>query len=247
MLKAILLDLDNTLVLYDELVFFEVYFKNITAFFKDLFPPDAFQDRVTRAALSLCHQTGHRTNRDWFMERFLDGHTGDADTIWHRFEDYYATEFRNIEVSAAAPEGLHTTLKRLEEMGLKLVLASNPIFPRTALDSRLAWVGIDPGLFSFITDMESMSFVKPQEAYYLQIAEKIGEAPSNCLMVGNDRVNDLVAGRTGMKTFLATEADEIDYTSLRLTGDEVEPPSDVPPPDFVGAFHEVADVVNGLH
>jgi len=246
MLKAVLLDLDNTLVLYDELVFYERYFNNISAFFTDLFPPDEFQERVVRAALSLYMQNGVLNNRDFFMARFLDGHDRGIDAIWHRFEDYYVTEFPKIAVSVEVPNGLHRVLNRLRELDLKLILASNPIFPRPALDARIAWAGIDPDLFSFVTDMETMSHVKPQEAYYRQIATQIGEIPSACLMVGNDRINDLVAAKMGMKTFLATEAEEVDYSSLRLTEDEINLPRDIPPPDFEGPLLDVIDAVEQL-
>ena len=31
------------------------------------------------------------------------------------------------------------------------------------------------------------------------------EDPEHCLMVGDDLVNDMIAGKTGMKTFLTTD------------------------------------------
>jgi FMN phosphatase YigB (HAD superfamily) len=91
-----------------------------------------------------------------------------------------------------------------------------------------------------------MSFVKPRLEYYLQICEKIGEAPGNCLMVGNDPINDMVAGVTGMKTYLTTEVGEIDYTSLRFTVAEDSAPRHMHAPDFGGPFADVASVVEEL-
>ena len=82
--------------------------------------------------------------------------------------------------------------------------------------------------------------------YYLQICEKICEAPEECLMVGNDSINDMVAGVTGMKTYLTTEVGEIDYSSLRLTVDEDSAPERIPVPDFSGPFADVACVVREL-
>ena len=47
-----------------------------------------------------------------------------------------------------------------------------------------------------------MHFCKPYAEYYWEIAELIGCAPGECLMVGNAPVFDLAAGKVGMKTFL---------------------------------------------
>jgi FMN phosphatase YigB (HAD superfamily) len=126
------------------------------------------------------------------------------------------------------------------------VVASNPIFPLIVQQKRMAWAGIDRFRFDLVTHIENMSFVKPRLEYYLQICEKICEAPEECLMVGNDSINDMVAGVTGMKTYLTTEVGEIDYSSLRLTVDEDSAPERIPVPDFSGPFADVACVVREL-
>ena len=126
MLKAVLLDLDNTMVLYDELLFYERYFKSISVFFTDVFPPETFQERVIQAALALGDQDGSRSNQDFFMAHFLDGYDGSAEDIWQRFEAYYTHEFKKISVPIAVPKDLQHTLERLQRRDLKLVLASIP-------------------------------------------------------------------------------------------------------------------------
>jgi FMN phosphatase YigB (HAD superfamily) len=46
MLKDVLFDLDNTLVLYDEARFYEGYFRAISPLFSDLFSPEQFRERL---------------------------------------------------------------------------------------------------------------------------------------------------------------------------------------------------------
>jgi FMN phosphatase YigB (HAD superfamily) len=51
-----------------------------------------------------------------------------------------------------------------------------------------------------------MGTSKPNPAYYREIAEKIGCAPEDCVMVGNEVQNDILpAKRVGMKTFWVTD------------------------------------------
>lgn len=55
---------------------------------------------------------------------------------------------------------------------------------------------------SLITTYENMHNCKPSPRYYLEIAEKIGREPEECVMVGNDAEADIVpAAAAGMSTF----------------------------------------------
>jgi FMN phosphatase YigB (HAD superfamily) len=66
-----------------------------------------------------------------------------------------------------------------------------------------------------------MSTSKPNSAYYREIATRIGCAPSECVMVGNEVEMDILpARRVGMKTFWVTDAGAL--------------PTDVP---AIGAAH----------
>ncbi len=64
------------------------------------------------------------------------------------------------------------------------------------------------------------------------------------LMVGNDPVNDMVAGKAGLKTYLAddakgagrvTLADSKDFQKYQIPG--------IPEPDFKGPISDVIDVI----
>jgi FMN phosphatase YigB (HAD superfamily) len=90
-----------------------------------------------------------------------------------------------------------------------------------------------------------MSFVKPRLGYYRQICHKIGLDPRDCLMVGNDPVNDMIARKTGMQTYRTTEAEAVDYTSLTLTAKKKRGPGNIPPPDFSGPFEGIAQLAAG--
>jgi FMN phosphatase YigB (HAD superfamily) len=240
--KAVLLDLDNTMILFDEMTYFKHYFARLGRRFEDLFAPRELQHRIVRATLALANSRGAMSNRERFMRHFADGLHPLPPDLWQRFERFYRMEYDHFGIEVRTPGGLHKTLEKLRQSGLQLVLATNPVYPLRAIEKRLGWGGIDPRDFALITHMENMAFVKPHLGYYRQICRKIGLDPTDCIMVGNDPVNDIIARNTGMQTYLTTEADDVDYTSLNLTAGEMRGPGNTPPPDFSGPFEGIAEL-----
>jgi len=52
--------------------------------------------------------------------------------------------------------------------------------------------------------------------YYEEILQQLALDPAECLMVGNDVGEDMVAGKLGMKTFLLTDC------LINRTGEDIE-------------------------
>ena len=46
---------------------------------------------------------------------------------------------------------------------------------------------------------------KPNPAYYQEVLDKLGVDPKECLMVGNDVIEDVAAEKLGMQIFLVTD------------------------------------------
>jgi FMN phosphatase YigB (HAD superfamily) len=247
MLKAVLLDLDNTMVLFSEPQFYQRYFKRIGPFFADLFNPKAFIERMIRATRGLKDNNGQKLNVDHFLDFLTAGNVpAQREQVWQRFIQFYTQEYDRIERQVSAPEGLGKTLDFLTASGLTLVLASNPIFPEFVHQKRMAWVGIAPtDPWTLITHIGNMSYVKPRSGYFLEISRMIAIPPQQCLMVGNDALNDMAAGRVGMHTFLTTDVEALDYGSLQMTVAREDPPP-LTPPDFSGRFKELPRIVTQL-
>ncbi len=247
MLESVFLDLDNTLVLYDEIEYYHAYFEKIHRPFADIWELDEFKDRLVSGTLALGRSRGAENNRDQFLAVFARGNLDKREDLWQRFMNFYRDGYSAMEVNVSVPEGLHDGLQRLRQTGLKLVIASNPIFPVIAQQIRMRWAGLQPEGFDLFTSIENMHYVKPRRAYYLQTCELIGAAPENCLMVGNDPANDMSAALAGLKTYRTTDAEGVDYASLTLTDEQRKKnPRKIPSPDYEGPFAGVADVVERL-
>ena len=97
------------------------------------------------------------------------------------------------------------TIAKLRQAGIRVALATNPIFPSIATYKRIRWAGLKPEDFEWITTYENSKYCKPNLRYYQEVLERLGVAPEDCLMVGNDVGDDMVAEELGMQVFLLTD------------------------------------------
>lgn len=95
-------------------------------------------------------------------------------------------------------DGLHETLARLGDLGLKMGIVSNTFVHACSLDSHLKEVGLfdffDLRIYSY-----QLKFRKPNKRIFLEAAKRLGVGPEHTLFVG-DRINKDVNGaiRAGM-------------------------------------------------
>jgi len=82
--------------------------------------------------------------------------------------------------------------------------------PAVAMKERVSWAELSPEVFQLVPSIEDFHYCKPQLGFYGEIAQKLGLEPWECLMVGNDLAEDMVASRVGMKTFWVGERTEQD-------------------------------------
>ncbi len=205
-IKAVLFDLDGTLLPMDQDVFVKAYFKGLA---KKLAPrgyePETLIKAVWGGTGAMINNDGSRTNEKAFWE-FFSGVFGEKvlDDISY-FDEFYRTDFQQVKEVCGFDDMAGHTIKRLKDKGIKLALATNPIFPEIATRSRAAWAGITLDDFEMYTTYENIGYSKPNAEYYRQVAAKLGVEPEECLMVGNDVDDDMVAQELGMKVFLLTD------------------------------------------
>jgi FMN phosphatase YigB (HAD superfamily) len=241
MLQAVLFDLDNTLAIYDESAFFERYLKAVVPYFADLLRPHDLHQKLVAATLALSNNDGRHSNAEAFMAHFAEGLDIDREALWQRFMDFYRKAYPQLAADVHIPGGLAALLAWLRGLPLKVVVASNPLFPDQVQRQRLGWVGLHRYPFDLVTGIENMSYIKPQPAYYRQICDLIDVAPEDCLMVGNDPVNDMAAAQINMPTYLTTDGNTYDYGSF--SGDS---PAAILAPCYQGPLAEIRPLIERL-
>ena len=206
MIKTILFDLDGTLLPMDQEVFVRDYLSRMAAFLAPHgYDPQLLTKAVWAGTGAMVKNDGKAINEDVFWQVFNSAVGRDAKQDLALFEEFYRTEFQKAKDSCGFNPAAVEAIRQIKDMGYRLILATNPLFPAIATYSRAGWAGLNPEDFELVTTYENSRFCKPNPDYYREILGKIALDGSQCLMVGNDVGEDMIAGTLGMKTFLLTD------------------------------------------
>ncbi len=204
-LKYILFDLDGTLLPMDQDQFINSYLTRLAAFAaKRGYDPKDTVRALWSGTEQMVKNDGARTNKQVFWENFEHFFPGRSEQADKSFESFYSGDFQNVS-AVCSPSPIPSQICRLlKERGLTAVLATNPVFPKVATESRIRWAGLEKSDFVLVTSYENSHYCKPNPNYYSEILKKLGAHPSECLMVGNDTAEDMIAKKLGMEVFLLT-------------------------------------------
>ncbi len=145
---------------------------------------------------------GSMTNEHRFWSTFTGREGEEMRRLEPVFEDFYKNEFIAAKKATFHNPEAQSCIRLLKEKGYRVVLATNPLFPRIATLNRMKWAGLQEEDFELITTYENSSYCKPNREYYRAILKEIGKEPSECIMVGNDIQDDMCASELGMETYL---------------------------------------------
>ena len=107
--------------------------------------------------------------------------------------DFYKNEYQQVANACGYTPEAAQCISQIHELGLRTVLATNPLFPALATHSRVRWAGLQVSDFELITTYENSSLCKPNPDYYRDIMDKLNLQPEEITMVGNDMQEDMLA------------------------------------------------------
>ena len=213
MIKAVLFDLDNTLLGNSMDTFIPAYFGSLTRYCQDLVPPEELMDALMRGTAAMdANSTQGLTNAATFNAVFFSRLNVAETTLLPRLEQFYAMEFSKLEPLTCPIPDARPFVAWVFEQGLQVVIATNPLFPRIAIDHRLAWAGIpiDEYHYDLVTTYETMHATKARSEYYSEIVSILGREPHECLMIGDDFVRDMQPASTaGLPVYWIASPDSI--------------------------------------
>lgn len=203
MIRAVLFDLDGSLLPMDQEKFIKDYFGRIARYLApDGFDPNVLIDAIWRGTGAMLANDGSTTNEERFWQTASETLGADIRSKECLFDSFYQEEFDEVRHSCGFDPDAAPAVRAIRERGLCTILATSPIFPAVATRKRLAWAGLSPDDFELITTYENSRFSKPTLAYYKDILDKCALVPAECVMVGNDVGEDMVAAELGMKVYL---------------------------------------------
>ena len=206
MIKHVLFDLDGTLLPMDQNEFVKYYMPLLAKrFVKYGMEPKALIGTIWKGVEAMVLNDGSMTNEDAFWKCFEEISGLSRAEVEQETLDFYANEFNEAIASTKPNPRADQVVKLLKEHGVKVYLATNPIFPRVGTMNRIRWAGIDAEDFEVITTYETYHYCKPNPKYFQEVMEEFGLDPKECLMVGNDVQEDLTIRSLGVKTYLLTD------------------------------------------
>jgi len=205
-IKAVLFDLDGTLLPMDQDEFVKRYYQLLAIKLGPVgYEPKKLIDSLFVGVKAMIKNDGRKSNEEAFWEVFTNIHGEESVKDKPLIEEFYDNEFHQVKSICGENPGAKELVHKLAKRGKKVVLATSPLFPTIATKSRMSWVGLEPEDFDYVTTYENCRYTKPSLEYYEGLLDIIGCRPEECLMVGNDVSDDMVVEQLGMHMFLLTD------------------------------------------
>ncbi|MBQ9993698.1 MAG: HAD family hydrolase, partial [Clostridia bacterium] len=143
-IKVVLFDLDGTLLPMDQDTFIKAYFGHLA---KKLAPrgyePEALIGAIWTGTKAMIKNTGEVTNEKAFWKKFCEIYGEAAIDDEPYFAQFYETDFQKIQSVCGYDPNAKKVVQYIKDKGFRVALATNPIFPAVATQSRIRWAGLD--------------------------------------------------------------------------------------------------------
>jgi FMN phosphatase YigB (HAD superfamily) len=204
-IKSVLIDLDGTLLENNNDKFLAAYLKALGEYLSDVAPPERIVQGLLAGTQAMVENNDPTlTLRNVFAARFYPGLGVLEQDLSDRVDLFYRQLFPTLKPLTKPIEGARRLVESAMQDGLEVVIATSPLFPRTAIEQRLEWAGlpVDEFAFALVTSYETSHFSKPNVAYFAEILGRLGRSPKEAVMLGDDPQADLhPANELGIATF----------------------------------------------
>lgn len=207
-IKVVLFDLDGTLLPMNQDKFIEKYFKDLTSYMcqNGEHEPDGYYKAIWHGVKAMLQNDNSVSNEEAYFKALGEIYGEDvANGEYLKYKDFYATKYLEAKSETWYTKRSRELVNSLKERGIRVALATNPVFPSIATNARMSWVDLKPEDFELVTTCDNTGYSKPNPKYYLDIAHKLTVDPRDCLMVGNDADDDMPAKNVQMDVFLLTD------------------------------------------
>ncbi len=198
---TILFDLDGTLIESRMHIFLPAYYDGLAKCVRDLMDRESFIAHLRRATQAMIENDGSATNEEVFNRFFypLAGRT--REELQPVFERYYREDYPALRALTDSIPLARQTVHCARDLGYRVALATNPLFPATAIVQRILWAGLHESDFEVVTTYENSRACKPNLLYYRNLLDSLGCCASECVLIGDEEW-DMAARELGIRTFL---------------------------------------------
>jgi FMN phosphatase YigB (HAD superfamily) len=215
MIKAVLLDMDNTLLVNPDMTFakafLELFDQHINPLLEVEQASQAFRQAIQRMSQN---RDGGENNIILILRTLCEFYARDTKTVQAAWESFYIEKYPLLHEYISPVAGASDLIHKLVDDGYIVVIATNPIYPETAIKQRMEWANLptDESLYALITHAENMHSAKPNPAYFAEILTHIDIEPHEALMVGDSLKSDIIPAQTiGIHTYQVNDHSLADF------------------------------------
>ena len=228
-LKAILFDLDGTLLNVDLNKFIPGYLNLLANNLAHLIPPKKVVRALLQTSEIINRNDGKITNEEAFGNYFFPIEGYNREDLQPLLDKFYENDFHELRKFTKKKPEARKVMENVFSNGFKVVIATTPALPLTAIEQRLDWAGVGDFSYDLITSIENSYATKPNLLYYELIFKHLDISAQECIMVG-DEDKDMVCAKLGSQTFLVPSPS----TDLK---------EDTPKPTYSGDLIDLIEVL----
>ena len=204
MIKAILFDLDGTLLPMDEEEFTKGYFKLLCLKLSTHgYESDKLIKTVWSGTKLMIKNDGTKTNVQVFWDCFSEVYGKEKLCDLSVFNDFYVNEFKKTKLFCGENEYAVKLVQTAKKAGFKTILASNPVFPKCGMITRMNFIDLCESDFDYISNYSDSHYSKPNPDFYREILNANGLKPEETIYFCNSLTEDVIpAEKCGIKTCL---------------------------------------------
>jgi len=212
---TLLVDLDDTLLGNDFTSFLPYYLEAFSRAMAPFVEPKILIPSLLSATQKMIENVQPTyTLKQVFEEAFFPAISTEPLELHEAIDSFYKDIFPTLCIHThPKPEAIRL-VEQAKNAGHRIAIATNPLFPLTAIQERLAWAGIAQKDYYFcvITSYETFHFAKPNPAYFAEILAQMGWPKGGVVMIGDNLEDDIIAsGRLGLPAYWIStqEADHV--------------------------------------
>jgi len=233
----LLLDLDGTLLGNEINGFVSGYTAALAKFMASYVEPGYFVQSLMKATGAMIQgQRPECTLEQNFDAVFYPALGYAKEDLRPQIDTFYREIFPSLQpLTEFRPEAVQFVEEALRR-GHRLSIATNPLFPRTAILQRLAWAGFPAGNlpFEIVPSFETFHFAKPNPAFFAEILAYLGWPDGPVVMVGNEMSLDISPARM------------LGLSAFWIDGDGAASSVDSRDPLAPQAFGKIQDIISWL-